>query len=269
MQDSADATENHILAVVSGTPLTDVPDDLFIPPDALELLLDTFNGPMDLLLYLIRKQNIDILDIPMTQITRQYMSYISLMEKQRLELAADYMAMAAVLIEIKSRMLLPSRADENTDEIEEDPRMALVRRLQLYEQFQKASDWLDDLPRCDRDFYAVSLSHDHLDFAKPHPQVEIKDLVLAMQGLVEKAGHLVSHEISREPLSVRERMNMVLEKLQQNNGVDFGMLYQQKELEMGVIVSFLAVLELAKQSLLSITQTRPFGNIRLMAIKDE
>lgn len=269
MQESAETTENNILAVVSGTPLTNVPEDLFIPPDALELLLDTFNGPMDLLLYLIRKQNIDILDIPMTQITRQYMSYISLMEKRRLELAADYMAMAAVLIEIKSRMLLPSRADENAEEIEEDPRMALVRRLQMYEQFQKASDWLDDLPRCNRDFYTVSLNNDQMMMYKPHPEVEIKDLVLAMQGLFEKASHQVSHQISREPLSVRERMSMVLDKLQQNKWVDFGMLYQRKESEMGVIVSFLAVLELAKQSLLTITQTSPFGNMRLMAIRDE
>tara|TARA_Y100000588_G_C14194642_1_gene899656 strand:- start:125 stop:934 length:810 start_codon:yes stop_codon:yes gene_type:complete len=269
MRDLGIAIKSFSHVIVAGQPYVEMPDDLFIPPDALEVLLDSFNGPLDLLLYLIRKQNIDILDIPMTRITNQYMNYIALIEKQRIELAADYMAMAALLIEIKSKMLLPPSPKEDELEVEEDPRMALVRRLQIYEQFKKASEWLDAIPRCDREHFPVIKDCDHIDLTKSHPDVVMDDLVNAWRLLIENMAHQVSHQIHREPLSVRERMSLVLELLQSGLRVDFAKLYQRVEGEQGVIVSFLAILELAKQSMLKLSQTEPFGNISLMAKNHE
>ncbi len=256
--------QSEIIAFVEGKEFTKIPDDLFIPPDALEVLLDSFSGPLDLLLYLIRKQNIDILNIPITSITNQYLQYIQLMEARRMELAADYLLMAAMLAEIKSRMLLPITSN-NEEEEEEDPRLALVRRLQAYEQMKQAAELLDNLPRQERDHFVIQVVPNQLEIIKVHPDVELNDLVLAMSSLLEKEQHLTSHEIARELLSVRERMNVILLKLQEQKLVHFSSLYTAAEGRMGLVVSLLAILELARQSLLIITQTQIFAPIHLQA----
>lgn len=256
--------KSEFLAIVDGKELTQVPDDLFIPPDALEVLLDSFSGPLDLLLYLIRKQNIDILDIPMMSITRQYLQYIQLMENRKLELAADYLLMAAMLAEIKSRMLLPVAPGSEEDN-EEDPRMALVRRLQAYEQMKLAAELLDTLPRKDRDHFVIQVNPDEIETIKVHPEVELADLIEAMKGLLQREKHLSHHEIARETMSVRERMNMVLHQLQQHKIMEFSQLFSLEEGRMGLVVTLLAILELARQSLLVITQNQAFSPIHLQA----
>ncbi|RUR12306.1 ScpA family protein [Legionella sp. km772] len=251
-------------AIVKGKELTQVPNDLFIPPDALEVLLDSFSGPLDLLLYLIRKQNIDILNIPITSITKQYLQYIQLMEAKRMELAADYLLMAAMLAEIKSRMLLPMTPSDDEEE-GEDPRMALVRRLQAYEEMKHAAELLDALPRQDRDHFIIQVQPNQLETIKVHPEVNLMELVEAMSSILIKEQHLTKHEIAREILSVRERMNAILLKVQQQKLVDFTSLYTAAEGRMGLVVSLLAILELARQSLLIITQTQAFAPIHLQA----
>jgi segregation and condensation protein A len=251
-------------AIIEGKELTQVPDDLFIPPDALEVLLDSFSGPLDLLLYLIRKQNIDILNIPMTSITRQYLQYIDLMEAKRMELAADYLLMAAMLAEIKSRMLLPITTRDD-DEEDEDPRMALVRRLQAYEQMKQAAALLDGLPRQERDHFVIQLMPNELETIKVHPEVGLIELAQAMGSLLVKEQHFTKHEIEREILSVRDRMNTILFKLQEHKIVDFTCLHTEAEGRMGLVVSLLAILELARQSLVIITQTQAFAPIHLQA----
>lgn len=253
-----------IRAIVDGKELTQVPDDLFIPPDALEVLLDSFSGPLDLLLYLIRKQNIDILNIPMTSITNQYLQYIQLMEFRRMELAADYLLMAAMLAEIKSRLLLPVAPDDD-EENEEDPRMVLVRRLQAYEQMKLAAELLDSLPRQDRDNFVVQVNPDEIETIKVHPDVELSDLIEAMRSLLKKEEHSTHHEIRRELMSVRERMSSILYKLQEHKVLEFTQLFTLEEGRMGLVVSLLAILELARQSLLVITQTQAFSPIHLQA----
>jgi segregation and condensation protein A len=250
--------------IVDGKELTEVPDDLFIPPDALEVLLDSFSGPLDLLLYLIRKQNIDILNIPMTSITRQYLQYIQLMEVKRMELAADYLLMAAMLAEIKSRMLLPVTVS-NDDENDEDPRMALVRRLQAYEQMKCAAELIDSLPRQERDHFIVHIMPDELETIKVHPEVELTDLIQAMGSLIQKEERFTHHQIAREVLSVRERMTAILLQLEHKKVLDFSCLYTAEEGRMGLVVSLLAILELARQSLIIITQTQAFAPIHLQA----
>ncbi|MCE3043892.1 MULTISPECIES: ScpA family protein [Legionella] len=252
--------EQIILATIGGKPFTDLPPDLFIPPDALEVLLDSFTGPLDLLLYLIRKQNLDILDIPIALITRQYMQYIQLMT-DRMELAADYLVMAAMLAEIKSRMLLPQTSSE--EEIEEDPRAALVRKLQLYEQFKQAALQLDELPREERDFFSVNLPVDGAEKLRLHPDVSLQSLIEAMAELITRQGHQVHHQIMREPLSVRERMAIVLERLQQGENMSFVALLNKEEGRMGIAVTLLAVLELARQSIVIIIQTAAFEPIHI------
>lgn len=254
----------EIMAIVDGKELTQVPDDLFIPPDALEVLLDSFSGPLDLLLYLIRKQNIDILDIPMVSITKQYLQYIQLMECRRLELAADYLLMAAMLAEIKSRLLLPP-APNSAEEDEEDPRMALVRRLQAYEQIKIAAEMLDALPRRDRDHFTVQINPDEIETIKVHPDVELAELIDAMRGLLKREEHMTHHQISREVMSVRERMSIVLLQLQEHKVVEFTQLFTLEEGRMGLVVSLLAILELARQSLIVITQNQAFSPIHLQA----
>jgi len=208
------STKPEIRAIVEGKEITQFPDDLFIPPDALEVLLDSFSGPLDLLLYLIRKQNIDILNIPMTSITNQYLQYIQLMGNRRMELAADYLLMAAMLAEIKSRLMLPIAPNED-EEVEEDPRMVLVRRLQAYEQIKQAAQLLDTLPRQDRDNFVVHIMPDEVETIKVYPEVELRDLIEAMHSLLEKEDRMTHHQISREVMSVRERMNAILLQLQQ------------------------------------------------------
>lgn len=258
------SSKPEIRAFVDGVALTQVPDDLFIPPDALEVLLDSFSGPLDLLLYLIRKQNIDILDIPMMSITKQYLQYIQLMECRKLELAADYLLMAAMLAEIKSRLLLPVTPGAG-DEEDEDPRMTLVRRLQAYEQIKIAAELLDSLPRKERDTFLVQIMPTEIETIKIHPEVEFADLIDAMKSILKREEHLTHHQVSKETMSVRERMSHVLFLLQEHKVLEFTQLFTFEEGRMGLVVTLLAILELARQSLLIITQTQAFSPIHLQA----
>jgi len=261
---SESLSQPAIRAVVDGKELTQVPDDLFIPPDALEVLLDSFSGPLDLLLYLIRKQNIDILDIPMTSITNQYLHYIQLMECRRLELAADYLLMAAMLAEIKSRLLLPV-SPCHEEEAEEDPRMALVRKLQAYEQIKQAAELLDALPRQGRDNFLIQIAATDIEQIKTYPEVALLDLFDAMKSLLKREEQLAHHQVSREALSVRERMSAILLQLEQHKVLQFSQLFSLTEGRMGLVVSLLAILELARQSLIVITQTQIFSPIHIQA----
>jgi segregation and condensation protein A len=254
-----------ILATVGGETLTEMPHDLFIPPGALEVLLDSFSGPLDLLLYLIRRHNFDIMNIPIHKITRQYMRYIELMEKCRLELAAEYLVMAAMLAEIKSRLLLPRLQTPETGE-EEDPRSELVRRLQEYEQIKYAASLVDSMVRMGRDVFPVRVRLDNLSLSKPHPEVALSELILSMQKIILSQAREVSHSVTREILSVRERMGMVLERLQSEHYLAFNRLYLPTEGRMGLVVSLLAILELAKQSLLIIMQMVPYAPIYIKAV---
>ncbi len=258
------AVKTELKAIVYGKELTQVPEDLFIPPDALEVLLDSFSGPLDLLLYLIRKQNINILDIPIVSITEQYLHYIQLMECRKLELAAEYLLMAAVLAEIKSRLLLPV-APLTAEEEEEDPRMVLVRRLQAYEQIKQAAELLDALPRQERDVFAIQLLMPETETPLIHPEVTLAELIQAMSGLLQKEVHLAHHEIVKEVLSVRERMSTILVQLQQQKIMEFRQLFHAAEGRMGLVVSLLAILELARQALVLITQTEAFSAIHVQA----
>ncbi|MFP4495033.1 MAG: segregation and condensation protein A [Halochromatium sp.] len=249
------------LAIVRGEPLLKLPEDLYIPPDALEIFLDTFEGPLDLLLYLIRRQNLDILDIPIIEITAQYMEYVELMKEVRLELAAEYLVMAAMLCEIKSRMLLP-RTDDDSEE-DADPRAELVRRLAEYEQFKQAAQDLDALPRLERDGFAVRASVPPGHVQRIPPAVELDELLAALQGVLARADLFSSHQIARESLSLRERMSAVLERIDGAELVLFGELFEVSEGRAGVVVSFLAVLELLKAATLELIQVAPFAPIRL------
>jgi len=257
-----------VLAVVAGVPYSDVPSDLFIPPDALQVLLDSFSGPLDLLLYLIRRQNIDILNIPISLITQQYMQYIQLMEDRRLELAADYLVMAALLAEIKSRMLLPVSPSQSGDELEEDPRITLVRRLQAYELFKQAAEFIDQLPRNERDVYEVKLPTETpltITDLKAHPDVALSSLVATMASLLQREIQQGHHQIIREPMSVRERMSKVLQQLQDDHYSVFTEFFTLEEGRMGLVVTLLAILELSRQSLLLIMQSEPFLPIHIKA----
>jgi segregation and condensation protein A len=246
-------------ARVQGEPWFDVPKDLYIPPDALRVILDAFEGPLDLLLYLIRRQNLDILDIPIADITRQYIGYIGLMEELRYELAAEYLLMAAILAEIKSRMLLPRPA--TTDAEEDDPRAELVRRLAEYERFKKAAEDLDALPRVERDTMPVQLEVEDRRALSVPPPVELKELLLALSEVLKRADLYTRHEISREPLSVRQRMSEILLELEAG-WREFTTLFDLAQGRRGVIVSFLALLELAKEGLVEIFQEAPLWPIR-------
>ena len=251
------------LALVYGEAFTELPQDLYIPPDALEVFLEAFEGPLDLLLYLIRKQNIDILDIPVAEITRQYMSYVELMKAVQLELAAEYLLMAAMLAEIKSRMLLP-RA-EGLEAEEEDPRVELIRRLQEYERFKKAAEDLDDLPREGRNFVVPSLPAPEARARKLLPEVELGELLLAMGEVLRRADLFESHQVTREVLSTRERMSQVLERLKDGAFVPFVALFTLDEGRLGVVVTFMAILELVKESLVELVQNEPFSPIHVRA----
>jgi len=263
MEDIAATT---VFAVVLGQDVTTLPEDLFIPPDALEVLLDTFSGPLDLLLYLIRQQNIDIMDIPMATITKQYMHYIELLEAHRLELAADYLVMAAMLAEIKSKLLLPLKQTEE-DAIEEDPRMALVRRLQVYETFKEAAKILDGLPRFERDVFQVRTTVDEVLCETIAPEVTLAALVEAMTNLSKRQEPLANFQISREKLSVRERMSLLLQRLDYERWMEFHEFFNQREGRLGLVVTFLAVLELAKQALITVSQKEADAPIYLRATK--
>ena len=248
------------VAVVLGEPVSETPRDLYIPPDALEVFLETFEGPLDLLLYLIKRQNLDILDIPVAQVTEQYMQYIAVMEMMRMELAAEYLVMAAMLAEIKSRLLLP-RVDEDDDE--DDPRAELIRRLQVYEQFKKAAENLDELPRMERDIFDACAGLPVLENRHPLPDIALDELLAAFRAVAMRANLNQNHSIQRESLSVRERMSNLLALLQDNDRVEFTSLFSIEEGRAGCVVSFLAILELCKERLLDIFQDRPFGPIYL------
>lgn len=255
--------EEMPFAVVQGKELTVVPKDLYIPPDALEVILEAFEGPLDLLLYLIRRQNLDILDIDVAEITRQYMGYIELMATIQLELAAEYLVMAAMLAEIKSRMLLPRQQAD--DEEEEDPRAELIRRLQEYERFKKAAEDLDELPRMGRDIHRASAETPDRQQQRPHPDVDMRDLVTAFAEVLRRAEMFESHQVELEKLSTRERMSQVLDSLREQQFVPFISLFTVEEGRLGVVVTFLAVMELIKESLVEIVQSESFGPIHVKA----
>ncbi|MCU7835775.1 MAG: segregation/condensation protein A [gamma proteobacterium symbiont of Taylorina sp.] len=247
-------------AYVQGAPVTELPKDLYIPPEALEIFLEAFEGPLDLLLYLIKRQNLDILEIPIAEITEQYVKYVELMQDFQFELAAEYLVMAAMLAEIKSRMLLPR--PELLDDEEADPRAELIRRLQEYERFKKAAMDIDELPRMGRDTFPVYLEP---NYSSPEQEADIsmKELMLALQGVMQRAAMFTRHNIERETLSVRERMSMVLEKINNEGFTRFTALFEYKEGKGGVVVTFLAILELSKQQLLEIVQSETYGVIHV------
>ena len=249
------------LALVYGEALTELPVDLYIPPDALEVILEAFEGPLDLLLYLIRKQNIDILDIPVAEITRQYMGYVELMKSVRLELAAEYLVMAAVLAEIKSRMLLPRSSE--VEEEEGDPRAELIRRLQEYERFKAAAEGIDELPRVGRDIVVPRLDAPQAKVRKLLPQVSLEELLVSMAEVMRRNDLFESHQITREALSTRERMSEVLERLKDGGFVPFVELFGAEEGKLGVVVTFMAILELVKESLIELVQNEPFAPIHV------
>ncbi|KRA51129.1 rifampin ADP-ribosyl transferase [Pseudoxanthomonas sp. Root65] len=252
------------LAVVHGQPVLQIPQDLYIPPDALEVILDAFEGPLDLLLYLIRRQNLDILDIPVAEITRQYVAYINVMQELRFELAAEYLLMAAILAEIKSRMLLPRPVSEEGEE--GDPRAELVRRLQEYERFKQAAEDLDALPRQDRDTTPVHADVPDRASVKLPPPVELKEMLLALHDVLKRAELFTGHAIKREALSVRQRMGDVLTRLEDGKFHRFESMFTPEEGKLGVLVTFLAMLELAKEQLLDIVQEAPLAPIYIKSL---
>jgi segregation and condensation protein A len=248
---------------VRGEAVTHLPMDLYIPPDAMEVVLEIFEGPLDLLLYLIKKHNLDILNIPVASITAQYMEYVEVMSIFRLELAADYLEMAALLAEIKSRMLLPRPNLENGEEV--DPRAELVRRLQEYERFKTAAESLDKLPRMDREIFVASAAVSKLDLVKPHPHVDLKEVLLSFKDIIKRADLQSVHMIQRETLSVREKMSWVLANLEGDKFIDFVKLFDVSEGRLGVVVTFLAILELVRETLVELAQSEPFGPIYVRA----
>ncbi|MGM0552649.1 MAG: segregation and condensation protein A [Pseudomonadota bacterium] len=255
------AVEGEVVYRVHGEPVAELPADLYIPPDALEVFLESFEGPLDLLLYLIRRQNLDILAIPIAEITRQYMAYIEVMRALRLELAGEYLVMAALLAEIKSRMLLPRPAEAESDE-DSDPRLALIRQLQEYEQFKTAAERLDALPRMDRDMFAAGASVEALE-GPPAPAPSLDELMEALAAVMHRASLSAHHHIATEQLSVRERMSRILDTLDAERFTDFVHLLQTDEGRQGVVVSFLAILELAKAGLVEWGQSEPYSPIRV------
>ncbi len=254
-----------VLAVVQGNPVLTFPQDLYIPPDALEIFLEAFEGPLDLLIYLIKRQNLDILEIPLAEITRQYMSYIDLMSELRLELAAEYLVMAAMLAEIKSRMLLPRPATEDGEEDEGDPRAELLRRLQEYERYKNAAQELDALPQVGRDVYTAVVEMPDIKSEKPHPEVDLRELLLALKDILKRAEMHTHHKIHFETLSVRERMSHVLSSVKVDSFTSFISLFTVEEGRMGVVVTFLAVLELVKENLIELVQSEINGPIYVKA----
>lgn len=252
-------------AVVEGTPMTQLPLDLYIPPDALEVILEAFEGPLDLLLYLIRRQNLDILDIKVAEITRQYMDYIDLMKEMQFELAAEYLVMAAVLAEIKSRMLLPRVVEDEDDE--DDPRAELIRKLQEYERFKKAAEDIDELERLNRNFWKAMAEAPVMEKSKPLPDVQLQDLLIELSRVLKRAENFSHHHIAMEPLSTRERMSNILDRVSDagDQFVAFSTLFSVEEGRSGVIVTFISVMELIKESLIEIVQSEPFAPIHVKA----
>ena len=251
-------------AIVEGEPITELPRDLYIPPHALEVFLEAFEGPLDLLLYLIRRQNINILDIPIVEITRQYVHYIELMNEMQFELAGEYLLMAATLAEIKSRMLLPRQQDDEEEE-EADPRAELVRRLLEYERFKQAAEDIDSLERLERDVVIAQADTGEMPRVTKLPDITLKELLIVFQEALKRSEMFAHHHIQREALSVRERMSQVLVDLEGERYRDFGELFDPAEGRMGVTVTFLAILELLKEALIDVVQAEPFGPIHVRA----
>ncbi len=250
-------------AVVDGEPVTALPQDLYIPPYALQVFLEAFEGPLDLLLYLIRRQNIDILDIPIAEITKQYVQYIELMKELQLELAGEYLLMAAMLAEIKSRMLLPRPVAEEEDE--EDPRAELVRRLQEYERYKKAAEEISDLPRLERDTFVASAEAPERKVVHKLPDVTMKELLLAFHDVLKRAEMFSHLHVTREPLSVRQRMSEVLTRIKAGSFTGFPELFDPEEGRMGVAVTFIAILELLKESLIEVVKSDEYAPLHVRA----
>jgi segregation and condensation protein A len=261
--------EEMPFAVVEGEPLTELPRDLYIPPQALEVFLEAFEGPLDLLLYLIRRQNLDVLDIPIAEITRQYMNYILLMQELNLELAGEYLLMAAMLAEIKSRMLLPRPQSAEGHE-EEDPRAELVRRLQEYERFKRAAEDVDGLPRLERDVFPATAEVVERRVVRILPQITLQEMLLAFKDVVQRAAMFAHHHVQREPLSVRQRMSDVLSALDGGELVHFVSLFKAEEGRMGVTVTFVAILELMREGLIEVAQAEAYAplHVRLTALRE-
>ena len=249
-------------AMVDGEPYTQMPRDLYIPPDALQVFLEAFEGPLDLLLYLIRKQNLDILDIPIAEITRQYMGYIDVMQELQLELAGEYLLMAAMLAEIKSRMLLPRARSEDGQE-EEDPRAELVRRLQEYERFKKAADDIDHLKRIERDVLPALVELTERKVIKLQPEVTLDEMLKAFRDVVRRSEHFSHHHVQREALSQRQRMSEIISLLESAEFVEFIKLFRPEEGRMGVTVTFISILELMKEGLIDIVQAEPYAPLHV------
>jgi segregation and condensation protein A len=250
-------------AVVDGEPVTTLPQDLYIPPYALQVFLEAFEGPLDLLLYLIRRQNIDVLDIPIAEITKQYVKYIEVMKELQLELAGEYLLMAAMLAEIKSRMLLPR--PETEEESEADPRAELVRRLQEYERFKKAAEDISDLPRLERDVFVASADAPERKVTTKMPDVTMKELLLAFHDVLQRAEMFSNLQLHREPLSVRQRMSEILTRIKANEFTGFADLFDPEEGRMGVAVTFIAVLELLRESVIEVVQSEQFAPLHIRA----
>lgn len=249
-------------AYVNGEAVVEKPEDLYIPPEALEVVLESFEGPLDLLLYLIRKNKFDIVDMPILKITEQYMEYVEVMKEIKLELAGEYLVMAAILAEIKSRLLLPKRIDEDGEEI--DPRAELIRRLQEYEIIKHAAENLDEIPRMERDIHlGVAEIPDDCEPVKILPDVSMQDLLSALAQVMKRADAFTHHHVERESLSTRERMSIVLDKLNNQSFIEFAELFTAEEGRQGVVVTFLAILELVKESLIEIVQAQAYGNIHV------
>lgn len=256
------------LAKVLGQPVNEMPEDLYIPPEALRVFLETFEGPLDLLLYLIRKQNIDILNIPIASITQQYVEYVELMKDFNLELAGEYLVMAAVLAEIKSRMLLPRQPGDEPNE-EEDPRAELVRRLQEYELFKHAAEALDEIPRQEREIFPVNISPPVMEVEEAEPEVSLEQLLSAFKLVLKRAKNFQHHHIELEVLSLREKMTQILGRLNENEFTEFPDLFIVEEGRLGIVVSFISLLELLKQAMIELVQNEPFAPIYVRRVSNE
>ena len=249
------------LAFIAGEAITEIPKDLYIPPDALEVFLEAFEGPLDLLLYLIKRQNINILEIQIAEITNQYMAYVELMEASQFELAAEYLVMAAMLAEIKSRILLPRQEDEEAEE--DDPRMQLIRRLQEYERYKEAAQNINELSSMDRNYYLAAATLPVMERIKPDPDVDLQDLLMCLSRVLRRADMFEHHHIQLETLSTREKMSEILIRISEREFVPLVSLLVREEGRLGIVVTFLAVMELMKDSLIELVQADPFGPIHL------
>lgn len=262
-QENSARQEELPFAFIAGKAMTDLPRDLYIPPDALEVFLEAFEGPLDLLLYLIKRQNIDILEINVADITDQYIAYVELMEASQFELAAEYLVMAAMLAEIKSRILLPRSQDEEEDE--EDPRTQLIRRLQEYERYREVAEKIDELPRMYRNLFPAGAQNPELERNMPRPDIDLQEILIAFAEVLRRGDLNESHHIQRQSLSTRERMSQILLRISATQFTPMVALLMKDEGRLGVVVTFLAIMELIKESLVELAQNEEFGPIHIKA----